>query len=142
MTEKKTDFSCLDFLVVENNAFLCKLIMEILCGFGAGQVRTATNVPDALHLVDRCTPDVIFCAWTLPQAGGLNLLRALRRDNNGRYPPVPVIAVGDPVTDGHIAWVLGEGADSYVVKPFSPHTLMVHILKVAAPDGTVHYIDV
>jgi two-component system phosphate regulon response regulator PhoB len=137
----RVDFSSLDFLVVEDNEFLRKLITEILHSFGAGRVRQACTAEDALAQIAVRTPDMVFCDWVMPNSSGLMLLRALRRDNNGRYPPIPVIVVSGHATDDHVAQALGEGADSYVVKPFSARTLMQHMLKVIARPEGAHYLE-
>lgn len=140
----RVDFSSFDFLVVEDNEFLRKLIQEILHSFGAGKIRLADNAADALHQISLRAPDIVFCDWVMPHSGGLNLLRALRRDNNGRYPLMPVVVISGHATDDYVAQALGEGADSYVVKPFSARTLMQHILKVVTKDDGAkgaHYLD-
>jgi CheY-like chemotaxis protein len=137
----QVDFSSFDFLVVEDNEFLCRLITEILHGFGAGRVRQSCTVQDALTQIEALAPDMVFCDWVMPSSSGLMLLRALRRDNNGRYPPIPVIVVSGHATDDHVAQALGEGADSYVVKPFSARTLMQHMLKVIARPQGAHYLE-
>jgi CheY-like chemotaxis protein len=137
----RVDFSSFDFLVVEDNEFLCKLIGEILRSFGAGHVRVSRTVEDALARIAERAPDMVLCDWVMPGSGGLMLLRALRRDNNGRYPPIPVIVVSGHATDDHVAQALGEGADSYIVKPFSARTLMQHMLKVIARPQGAHYLE-
>lgn len=141
MTVGEVDFSPFDFLVVEDNAFLRTLLHEMLHGFGAGNIRTAADAEDALRQIGERAPDIVLCDWVMPQSGGLALLRALRRDNNGRYPLMPVIVVSGHATDDHVAQALGEGADSYVVKPFSARTLMQHILKVVTKEQGAHYLD-
>lgn len=141
MVPDKADFSSFDFLVVEDNEFLSRLIYEILHSFGAGRIRQVETAEEALREIAVRAPDMIFCDWVLPDSSGLLLLRALRSDNNGRYPQMPVIVVSGHATDDHVAQALGEGADSYVVKPFSAKTLMQHILKVVTKQDGAHYID-
>ncbi|MBN9587841.1 MAG: response regulator [Alphaproteobacteria bacterium] len=140
MGPDRADFTSFDFLVVEDNEFLSRLITEILHSFGAGRIRQVQTAEGALQEIAVHAPDIIFCDWVLPDSSGLMLLRALRRDNNGRYPRMPVIVVSGHATDDHVAQAIGEGADSYVVKPFSARTLMQHILKVVTRQEGVLYL--
>jgi CheY-like chemotaxis protein len=135
------DFSTFDILVVEDNFFLRKLINEILISFGVGTIRQANCADEALTEIRRRPPDIVFCDWIMPLSGGLALLRALRRDNAGQFPRIPVIVISGHATDDHIAQAIGEGADSYIVKPFTVNTVMQHVLKVIAKDEEACFLD-
>lgn len=139
MIPASLDLSSFDMLVVEDNLFLRKLIVEILVSFGVGRVRQAQSVEEALLAIRIRAPDMIFCDWVMPRCGGLELLRALRQNPTDQR--IPIIVVSGYATDDHVAQALGEGADSYVVKPFSAKTLMQHILKVIMKDENVHYLE-
>jgi CheY-like chemotaxis protein len=141
MVPTSVDFSSFDILVVEDNLFLRKLINEILTSFGVGRIRQANSADAAMLEIKQQPPDMIFCDWVMPGSGGLTLLRALRRDNAGRYPRIPVIVISGHATDDHVAQAIGEGADSYVVKPFTVNTVMQHVLKVIAKDEGAVYLE-
>ena len=141
MHPSSVDFSTIDVVVVEDNYFLRKLISEILASFGVGFIRQADCAQKALQEVERRQPDMIFCDWVMPQSGGLALLRALRRNNGGKYPRIPVIVISGYATDDYVAQALGEGADSYVVKPFTIKTIMDHMLKVIVQDQRIYALD-
>jgi CheY-like chemotaxis protein len=140
MIPNTIDLSSFDILVTEDNFFLRKLICEILTSFGVGTIRQATSGVEALAEVEKRKPDIIISDWVMPGSGGLSLLRALRSDNNGRFPHIPVIVLSGHATPDYVAQAMGEGADSYVVKPFSAKVLMEHLLKVIVREEDVYAI--
>lgn len=131
------DFSQFDVLIAEDNQFVRRLVREVLYGFGVGKVREVADGGRALHEVQKSAPDLIICDWVMAPLDGLSLLRKLREDGRGRTRRIPVIILSGHATDNHVAQALGEGADSYIVKPFNATTLMTHILKVVREEGEV-----
>lgn len=133
------DLSDIAFLVVEDNQFVRRLIFEILNCFGAKKIVQASTAEEALNVMQAQSPDIIFSDWVMPGSGGIQLLRRLRGESAKR---VPIIIISGHATPDHVAEAMGEGADSYVVKPFSPKTLMDHLLKVISADEKITaYID-
>lgn len=120
------DFSGIRFLVIDDNRFIRKLTSEILNSFGAHSVLQAENVQDALYYVEHKSPDIILCDWMMYPVDGLGFLKALR----GKGITTPVILVTGHATPDYVHQAIGEGADSYIVKPFTAFTLMEHLLKV------------
>lgn len=128
MANTKIDLSSVRFLVVDDNHFIRRLIREILLAFGALDVEEASNAADALDMVSQQEPDIIFCDWMMQPMDGLRFLKTLRA---GPWASIPVILVTGHATRDHVAAALGDGADSYIVKPFRATTLLEHIVKVA-----------
>ncbi len=141
MVPSSVDLTTIDILVVEDNVFLRKLICAILESFAVGSIRQAESADAALRQMEKRLPDIIFSDWVMPQSGGLALLRALRRDNAGKWPRIPVIVISGHATEDYVAQAIGEGADSYIVKPFTANTVMEHVLKVIAQDEEAFYLE-
>ena len=82
-------------------------------------VYTAYDGEEALQKVEEINPDLILLDLMLPKIDGLEVAREVRKTNN-----MPIIMV--TAKDAEIDKVLGleMGADDYVVKPFSPITLI------------------
>jgi two-component system chemotaxis response regulator CheY len=139
MEMARVDLSGLDLLVVDDNKFIRRLMSEILRSFGVRSIREADSAAGAFQEVKQRSPDVIFCDWMMGSFSGLNFLQQIR--NADRQSKVPVIMVSGHATTDHVSEALGEGADSYIVKPFTAATLMAHLLKVIAASDTVYAID-
>ena len=73
-------------------------------------------------------PDLVLLDILLPNADGLEVLRAIRSDETiGRTPVVMVTAKGDE-TDRVVGLELG--ADDYIAKPFSPREVVARIKAI------------
>ena len=85
-------------------------------------VYTAYDGEEALQKVEEVNPDLILLDLMLPKIDGLEVAREVRKTHN-----MPIIMV--TAKDAEIDKVLGleMGADDYVVKPFSPITLIARI---------------
>lgn len=140
MTSEVGDFSELDVLLVEDNQFIRQLVREMLRAFGVRSVREVSDGTDALWQIQRRAPDLVITDWVMAPIDGLSLLQRLRSEARGGAPRIPVIVLSGHATDEHVVQALGEGADSYIVKPFNAATLMAHLMKVARADKGVTYL--
>ena len=61
-------------------------------------------------------PEAILLDWSMPNMDGLEFLRALRSETNGRQPVVVFCSSeNDPE---EIAEAIRSGADEFIMKPF------------------------
>jgi CheY-like chemotaxis protein len=129
----KADFSPLTILVIDDSPYMLRLMSEMLASFGVGKVLTAATADEAFERMQVRAPDVIFCDWEMYPTDGLAILRRLRQDQS-RPVHVPFVMVTGHNANEDVTLALGEGADSYIVKPFSCETLMNHLIKVIVQD--------
>ncbi len=130
MLRARIDLTELDFLLIDDNEFVRRLLCEVLRSFGSRSVREAESPQAAFFQMKIRIPDIIFCDWMMSPMDGMEFLRQLRAQPGTRH--TPVIMITGHATSDHVAAALGEGADSYIVKPFKPGTLMEHIVKVVS----------
>jgi CheY-like chemotaxis protein len=131
MAVTKADFSPLTILVIDDSPFMQRLLAEMLASFGVGKVLCAAGAEEAFERMETRMPDVIFCDWQMHPVDGLSLLRRLRQQTQSY---VPFVMVTGHNANEDVTLALGEGADSYIVKPFSSETLMNHLIKVIVQD--------
>jgi len=136
----KADFSRFSILVIDDSPFILRLVSEMLKSFGVGIVCLAATADEAFAKMQRSPPDVIVCDWEMYPADGLSVLRKLRQQSHSRFCHIPFIMLTGHNGNDDVTTALGEGADSYVVKPFSCETLMNHLLKVIVADKG-HLVD-
>ncbi len=130
----KADFSQLAILVIDDSHYVRRLLQELLISFGVGKVILAEDGAHAFALMQTNSPDVIICDWQMYPVDGLQILRKLRLDVSSRFARIPFIMLTGHSGNDDVATAIGEGADSYIVKPFSSATLMSHLLKVIMAD--------
>lgn len=135
------DFSGLHALLVDDNKFIRVLVREILRGFGFLRISEALSAGEALERVQQNRPDIIICDWMMHPQDGLTLLRSLRGSADAQVRNIPFIMLSGEVRDDHVAMAIGEGADSYVAKPFTAATLMAHLLRIVAREEEAYLLD-
>lgn len=79
-------------------------------------VSEASDGAEALDLCRASMPDAVLLDWNMPVMNGLDFLRALRREKNGKAPVVVFCSTENDAD--HISEALRTGADEFVMKPF------------------------
>jgi two-component system response regulator RegX3 len=77
-------------------------------------------------------PDVVLLDLMLPGIGGLDVLRAIRRDSD-----VPVIVVSAKDAEADVVTALELGADDYVTKPYSIRELLARVRAATRRRSTL-----
>ncbi|MGH8297292.1 MAG: phosphate regulon transcriptional regulator PhoB [Steroidobacteraceae bacterium] len=123
-------------LVVEDERAIRDMIAFGLARAGY-EVREAEDCRAARAALADRLPDLMLVDWMLPDASGLELTRAMKRDHLTRELPIIILTArggeDDKVTG------LENGADDYVTKPFSPRELLARISAVLRRAGTVGF---
>ncbi len=83
---------------------------------------------EALPAVTRHRPDLVILDIMLPSVDGLDICKALRRDETTIDLPIIMLTAKSQESDKVIGLELG--ADDYVTKPFSPRELMARVKAV------------
>src|SRR5271165_1012091 len=87
-------------------------------------VRTFSTIADLEKVQDR-RPSLMLIASTLPDGGGLDLCRRIRR--NPLESSIPLIFVTTGTEEEQSCAALEAGADNCLIKPFSPRELMARV---------------
>jgi two-component system response regulator MprA len=106
------------------------------------EVDEAVDGADALARHAASPADAIVLDLLMPEVGGLDVCRSLRRRGDG--VPVLVVTARDAVSDRVEG--LDAGADDYLVKPFAIEELRARVRallrRTGAGDGVLHFGDV
>ena len=131
------DFSAVVFLLIDDNKFIRKLLSEILRGFGARRIHEAETVAEAKSKLLAYRPDLVICDWMMAPVDGMAFVKEVR----GMGDRTPIIMVTGHATPEKVTEALGDGADSYIVKPFRSATLMDHLVKVIENAHRAEYVE-
>lgn len=124
-------------LVIEDEADMARILQFNLSNLGHHVLLAATGAEASEH-VQAARPDLILLDLRLPDAFGIDLLRALKADPTTAAVPVIVVsALGDEQT---VVQALDLGADDYVTKPFRTKELLARVAtalrrRSAAPES-------
>lgn len=111
-------------LVIEDDAEIRRLVAEGLARAGF-DVETSARAMAGLNEMIAGKPDAVVLDLGLPDLDGTELIRMIRAVSR-----VPVIVATARDDDASIVELLDEGADDYVVKPYSTANLEARIRAV------------
>lgn len=115
-------------LVVDDDPIVCELVAMTLDEHGY-PTRRASDVREALYLVERETPDVVVLDVHLPDISGYQLCRRLRDDYGDSIGIILLSGERKESLDRAAGLLLG--ADDYMVKPFVLDELLARVQRLA-----------
>jgi two-component system KDP operon response regulator KdpE len=108
-------------LIVDDERQITRVLRTSLQSSGY-EVSVANNGLEAFELFRTVNPDLVITDLAMPEMGGIELTRAIRRLSE---TPIIVLSVREQETMKVAA--LDEGADDYVTKPFSMPELLARV---------------
>ena len=118
-------------LLVEDNVINQRVAGQILKRRGH-EVRIAHNGRQAVEVLDRWTPDVVFMDVQMPEMNGIDATRAIRAREQVRGGHVPIIALTAHAMAADREMCLQAGMDDYLTKPVSPSALTQTVERIVA----------
>ena len=115
-------------LLVDDEPRIARVVRDMVEG-ADWQFAYADNGADALDAVARETPDLIIMDVMMPKMDGFTACRELR--TRGVTVPVIFLSAKGDIVDKGVGFA--AGGDDYMVKPFDPRELMMHIEAPPAP---------
>jgi excisionase family DNA binding protein len=119
-------------LVVDDDAEIVELFVDVLNRDGRFDVKTAASGYDAGVLTQEFMPDLMILDYMLPDINGNVVCQTVR--NNPKFEHMKIIIVSGVVNQEEINELLHAGADDFVKKPFNIEKLierMVELMQLA-----------
>lgn len=105
-----------------------RIIKNLLRDLGFSNTDEAGDGTTALPMLKSGKYDFLVTDWNMPSMTGLDLLKAVRADEN--LKTLPVLMVTAEAKRDQIVVAAQAGVNSYVVKPFTAAVLEEKIEKV------------
>jgi len=118
----------LKVLVVDDFATMRKIEKNILGQLGIKNVEEADDGSTALPKIKASSYDIILLDWNMPTMTGLELLKAVRADDDIKDTPI-IMVTAEALKDNIIA-AAQAGVNDYIVKPFTAGALEDKLRKV------------
>ena len=115
-------------LVVDDFATMRKVIRNLLKQVGYENIVEAEDGVTALRVLKSQKVDLIVSDWNMPNMTGLELLKAVRADEDLKSTPF-LMVTAEALQDNVIAAVKA-GVSNYIVKPFTAEVLNDKIKKI------------
>jgi CheY-like chemotaxis protein len=95
----RIEFNRLRFLLVDDNAYMRRILRTLLHGFGVREVYEAEDGAAGLEAFSHHMPDIIIADWVMPIIDGLELTQMIRQPGANANPYVSIIMLtGSTVT--------------------------------------------
>ena len=115
-------------LVVDDFATMRRIVKGVLKQLGFSNIIEAEDGSLALEELKREEIGLIVSNWNMPNMSGLDLLKAVRGDENLKGTPfIMVTAEGQKE---NVVEAAKAGVSSYIIKPFTPETFSEKLKKV------------
>ncbi|MBY0575244.1 MAG: chemotaxis response regulator CheY [Gallionellaceae bacterium] len=116
------------FLVVDDFSTMRRIVRNLLKELGFTNVQEAEDGVEALKKLHADPFDFVVSDWNMPNMTGIELLRAIRKDDKLKH--LPVLMVTAEAKKENIIEAAQAGASGYVVKPFTAATLDEKLKKI------------
>ena len=116
-------------LLVEDNVINQRVAEQILARRGH-EVRIAHNGRQAVDVLERWTPDLVFMDVQMPEMNGIDATRAIRAREATMGGHVPIIALTAHALPADREQCLRAGMDDYLTKPVSPVALTQTVERI------------
>ena len=104
-------------LVVDDFATMRRIIKNVLRQIGFTQILEADDGSTALGVLKENKVDLIISDWNMPQMNGLDLLKAVRKEEPTKV--IPFVMVTAEAQKDNVLQAVQAGVSNYIVKPFT-----------------------
>jgi two-component system chemotaxis response regulator CheY len=115
-------------LIVDDFSTMRRIVKNLLRDLGFTNTEEADDGNTALPMLQSGKFDFLVTDWNMPGMNGLDLLKAVRADEN--LSSMPVLMVTAESKREQIVEGAQAGVNGYVVKPFTAVTLEEKINKI------------
>jgi excisionase family DNA binding protein len=112
-------------LVVDDDAEIVELVVDVLSRDGRFDVKTATSGYEAGIQTQRFRPDAILLDYMLPDVNGNVVCHTIRK--NPEFENIKIIIVSGVIKQDEIDQLLKSGAQDFIKKPFDISDLVKRV---------------
>lgn len=115
-------------LVVDDHESMRRIVKQALNDLGFPNVKLADDGATALPMLKSDHFDFLVSDWNMPRMQGIDLLKAVRADEN--LSDLPVLMITAEAKKEQIIEAAKSGVNDYCIKPFNRETLNCKIENV------------
>ena len=119
-------------LVVDDFSTMRRIIKNLLRDLGFNNTSEADDGLTALPMLKAGGFDLLVTDWNMPGMQGIDLLKAVRADEDEKLKNIPVLMVTAEQKKEQIVEAAQAGVNGYVVKPFTALILKEKLEKIFA----------
>ena len=115
-------------LVVDNSASMRRAIRGIFSQIGFKNIILAGDGSEALGKLGKEKAGLIVSDWDMPKMNGLELLKAVRKDEG--LKDIPFIMITAEVGKENVLEAVKAGVSGYITRPFTLETVSRKVKKL------------
>jgi len=116
-------------LVVDDFLTMRRILKNILKQIGFSDMEEAEDGAQALDMLKGGTKfDLVIADWNMPKMTGIELLKAIRADDE--LKEMPVVMVTAEAQKSRVLEAVQAGVSNYIVKPFTAETVKAKLEQV------------
>ena len=132
MDKKSVDYDQYNILVIEDQPFVRRTIMQILMQIGFTKIAEADNGETGMQECVRSNPDIIVCDIDMKPVSGLQFLAQLRASTEVKNNRTPVVFLTNHTESEIVKKAMALGVNGFVVKPPSFGALKERVDRLLA----------
>lgn len=118
----------MNVLIVDDFATMRRILKNILRQLGFTNISEADDGKTALQALKKEKYDLILSDWNMPGMPGIELLKAVRSDDELKN--IPFLMVTAEAEKENIVEAVKLGVSNYIVKPFTAETMSEKLGKI------------
>ena len=108
-------------LIVDDMVTMRRIVKNVLKQLGFSNIDEAENGQDGLQKLKSSKYDFVVSDWNMPVMTGIDMLRAIRADE--QLKAIPVLMVTAEAQQKNLVEAVQAGVSNYIVKPFTAQGL-------------------
>ncbi|PCI86594.1 MAG: two-component system response regulator [Hyphomicrobiales bacterium] len=129
MTTSNYNLDRLSFLVIDDNAYMRRIIRSILHGLGIRNVFDAEDGASGFEAMSHHNPDIVILDMLMPIFDGIEFLNLIRTPTN-EFAFIPIIVVSAHLEKERVAAARNAGANEFLAKPVSSDQMLNRIINI------------
>jgi CheY-like chemotaxis protein len=123
-------FYRLHVLLIDDNAYMRKLLHTLLVGLGFNSIQEAEDGVEGLDLLKSYAADLAIVDWEMPQFDGIEFTQMVRHapDSPNRF--LPIIMLSGHAELKRVLQARDAGVNEYLTKPVSAQRLYRSIVSL------------
>ncbi len=115
-------------LIVDDMVTMRRIVKNVLKQLGFSNIDEAENGQDGLQKLKSSKYDFVVSDWNMPVMTGIDMLRAIRADE--QLKAIPVLMVTAEAQHNILVEAVQAGVSTYIVKPFTAETMQEKLAKI------------
>ena len=115
-------------LIVDDMVTMRRIVKNVLKQLGFSNIDEAENGQDGLQKLKSSKYDFVVSDWNMPVMTGIDMLRAIRADE--QLKTIPVLMVTAEAQQKNLVEAVQAGVSNYIGKPFTAETMQEKLAKI------------